>query len=190
MCEDCCTLKRCCFGRWLPPPASAEKRCSTSASVFVPTTYLNSFLFKQKSPYYLLHYAILTHSRTNGRRERAGDTETKVNFKSSFLFFYASPKQICFRSSRCCFFPASLVRLFVPIAQILRTYWSQRPEALFSEDLFFQRTLVRPSFRPSRTSYPSTTPSERDVEKGRSPLFLKELPRGASCAGGPLTFSP
>ena len=188
MCEGCCTLKRCRFGRWLPPPASAEKSCSTSASVFVPTTYLVPFLFKQEKS--LLAFALRnidaltdkwTTGTSRGRRNKSESqifvfvfirfAEINLFSKQSFLFFS-------------CFACAS-VRPFVPIALILRTHWSQRPEPLFSENLFFQRALVRPSFRPSRTSYPSIPPSERDVGKGRSPLFFRELPRAPAALADP-----
>ena len=100
------------------------------------------------------------HSRTNGRRERAGDAETKVNLKSSFLFFYTSPKQIfCFRNCRFCFFQrvASLalpsVRSSVPIALMLRPSVrpsvppSERKLARFAAKNALELTAGAPLFR-------------------------------------------
>ena len=104
MCEGCCTLKRYRFGRWLPPPASAEKRCSTAASVFVPTTYLVPFLFKQEKSlraFALRNIDALTDKWTTGtsrgRRNKSESqifvfvflrfAETNLFSKLSFLFF-------------------------------------------------------------------------------------------------------
>ena len=96
------------------------------------------------------------HSRTNGRRERAGDAETTVNLTSSFLFFYALPKQTCFRN--CFVFSSTLlpsVRSSVPIALMLRP-------------------SVRPSVRSSiRAEAGEICGKERIGANGRSPSFPK-----------------
>ena len=141
------------FGRWLPPPASAEKYCSTSASVFVPTTFLVPFLFKQEKS--LLAFALrnidaLTDkwtTRTSKGRRNKSESQIFV-----FVFLRFTETNL-FSKLSLLFFSSALLRL-----------------------------RVRPSVRPYRSCAPSVRPSVRTGEicgkerigaNGRSPSFPK-----------------
>ena len=186
-CESYYTLKRCRFGRWLPPPPSLC-RSRTWSFPFSTTKILISFCIAQ-------------YIRTHGQMHDGNEQATQVNLKSSFLFFYASPKQICFRNCRFCFSPArgfacaSVCPCVPPSERKLARFAAKNALELTAGASLFRkfafqarcslRALVRPSVLPSlRTSSPPVPPSERTSARfcgneriranGRSPLFFRE----------------
>ena len=173
ICEGCCTLKRCRFRRWLPPPASAEQYCSTSASVFVPTTYLVLVLLKQvpTTSSCITQYRHTITSRRRGNKSESQIfvfvfrrfAETNLFSELSFLFFASAllHLRVC-ASARPSLSLHYSVRPSVPpseqkMARFAATNALDRANGrspLFSENLLFSRVAlfarssVRPSFRP------------------------------------------
>ena len=120
----------------------------------------------------------------------AGQPETKLNFNSSFLFFYVSRKQICFVNFRFCFSQSS-VRPSVH-SSIVHPF--VHPNACFNRNDRSVCVLVLASASSSSSVRSFLHPNGRRRDfaatnalglRAGAPYFSERVDWGASCAGGP-----